>query len=253
MKSKRLLIIYQSNGESDYRAFLESHLEYCPLDKGEEKIKNLELDIVMLDCGFNTDTCVNLLKSIKLSNPDVPVIFVTDASSEELVSEGFKSGARDYFKKPVIHDELRKSIAAILTLRTESLEKRRSMLLFNNDNTFEKLLHSDHIPLNILRSILYEEEKLYRPLSLDEIAREACQSKFHFVRQFKKFIGISPMRFVIKLRIDRAKFLLRKRDLPISCVAMQSGFNEVSEFNKQFKKITGLVPSTFRKSIETQK
>jgi len=253
MKSRKVLVIYQANGEGAYRNFLECHLESCPENEGLERIKSLEVDLIIIDCGFKADSCVNLLKSIKLSQPDVPVIFITDASSEELVVEVFKSGARDYFKKPVNLDELRKSIAAILTLRQESLEKRRSLLWLKNDNTFEKLLHSDHIPLNILRSVRYMEENLSQPLSLDKIAGEACLSKFHFARQFKKFIGISPMHYVIELRIDRAKFLLKRRGLPISVVAIQSGFNDLSEFNKQFRKLTGLTPSTFRKSIKPQK
>jgi len=246
MKSRRVLVIYQANGEVDYRNLLECHLEFCLETEGLERIKSLEVDLIILDCGCNTDTCVNLLKSIKLSHPDVPVIFITDASSEELVVEVFKSGARDYFKKPVNLDELRKSIAAILTLRQESLEKRRSLLWLKKDNSFEKLLHSDHIPLNILRSVLYMEENLSQILSLDKIAGAACLSKFHFARQFKKFIGSSPLHYLIELRIERAKFFLKRRELPISVVALRVGFNGLSEFNRNFKKITGVTPSSFR-------
>lgn len=106
--------------------------------------------------------------------------------------------------------------------------------------------HSGDIPHNIMRSIDYMETNFPQLLTLDDISREACLSKFHFIRKFKRIIGISPTQYLIKLRLERAKFLLKRKELPISVVASQSGFHEQSEFNRQFRKLVGMSPSEFR-------
>jgi AraC-like DNA-binding protein len=65
---------------------------------------------------------------------------------------------------------------------------------------------------------------------------------------FKKHVGVSPIQFTVNRRIDRAKLLLARPDFTISSVAIRTGFSDLSEFNKQFKRITGITPSAYRKS-----
>jgi DNA-binding NtrC family response regulator len=58
-------------------------------------------EIVVIDCGQNPLKGLNLLKEIKTKRPDIPVIFVTEESSEEIVIKAYKAGAREFFKKPL--------------------------------------------------------------------------------------------------------------------------------------------------------
>lgn len=99
------MVVFQVDGTYCYRNLLDSQLEYCPMDGGLENIRTRETDLIILDCGVETASCVSLLKNIKMAQPETPVIFVADTSSEELVIEVFKSGARDYFKKPLCKEE----------------------------------------------------------------------------------------------------------------------------------------------------
>ncbi len=193
-----------------------------------------------------------MLKNIKLKHPSIPAIMVIGSGSEDFIINAFKNGARDIFKTPVNGKELRKTVDTILWLRQESFEKRNSLSLININDAKEKLRLADDIPENIVRSIVYIENNLLSPLNLDKISSEACMSKFHFCRIFKKYVGITPMQYAINMRLKKAMLLLQRKDLSISTVSLKAGFRDLSEFNKQFKKLYGSSPSAFRETIGTK-
>ena len=104
-------------------------------------------------------------------------------------------------------------------------------------------------PHNIKQAISHIEENLFCPLGLEGLAQTANLSKFHFCRTFKRYIGMNPMKFVASLRIERAKEMLEVNDLTVSAVAEGVGFRDLTNFIRQFKKITGMTPTTYRETI----
>jgi AraC-like DNA-binding protein len=81
---------------------------------------------------------------------------------------------------------------------------------------------------------------------LDNIADEACFSKFHFIRLFKKIYGKTPHQYLTQVRLNRAEVLLKTRVM-ISEVCFQLGFDSVSSFTGLFKRSHGLTPSAYQK------
>lgn len=80
---------------------------------------------------------------------------------------------------------------------------------------------------------------------------EFCNmSKAHFARVFKRTTGLSPVQFMLGIRIDRAKELLDFTDKSIAEIAEASGFSNQNYFTRTFKKITGMTPSHYRKTRE---
>ncbi|HXE97252.1 MAG TPA: helix-turn-helix transcriptional regulator, partial [Dongiaceae bacterium] len=59
----------------------------------------------------------------------------------------------------------------------------------------------------------------------------------------------SPISFLTHMRVERAKALLRK-NIPVSTVALKAGFNDLSNFNRQFKRQIGLTPSAYRDTLK---
>lgn len=85
-----------------------------------------------------------------------------------------------------------------------------------------------------------------RPITLDEIARKAYMTPSAFCRYFKKRTGKSFSVFLYEFRIGHANRLLAETDIKISTIAHECGFNNLSNFNQQFKKVTGYTPQAYR-------
>lgn len=106
-----------------------------------------------------------------------------------------------------------------------------------------------HVPEGIRKSRDYIQAHLDQPLNLDKVAMVANMSAAHFCRMFKKATGMNFSEYVNRLRIEKAKQLIRTTGLTISQVAYEVGFNSVTHFNRIFRKITGSNPTEFRHSI----
>lgn len=84
--------------------------------------------------------------------------------------------------------------------------------------------------------------------SVSECAEFCNMSKAHFTRVFKKTVGDTPIQFILKIRIERAKELLDFTDKSIADIAESSGFQDQNYFARIFKKLVGLSPTQYRKS-----
>jgi AraC family transcriptional regulator len=89
-------------------------------------------------------------------------------------------------------------------------------------------------------------EHLENDLTLSEIANHVGLSPYHFARTFKKTTGLTPQQYLTRQRIERAKLLLAKSDLPIVEVGFRSGFKNQSHFTTLFRKFTKITPKLWR-------
>lgn len=99
------------------------------------------------------------------------------------------------------------------------------------------------------RATEFIEENIERDLGITEIADAVDLSPFHFARSFKQATGVSPHQYLIKSRIERAKALLAKSELPIVEVGFQVGFKNQSHFTTIFRKLTSMTPRAYRDLI----
>ncbi len=95
----------------------------------------------------------------------------------------------------------------------------------------------------------YLEEHYAEKISLDQIAENMYLSPFYISKIFKSEIGESPIHYLIRVRMEKAKELLEKgSDLSITEIAEQVGYDDVYHFSKLFKKAYGMSPSKVRKA-----
>jgi len=84
-------------------------------------------------------------------------------------------------------------------------------------------------------------------LSIDEVAGQLFVSKDYLRHLFKNYMGQSPMKTILSVRIDHAKKMLMNPELTIGEIAEQCGFEDPYYFSRLFKSYTGQSPSAFRK------
>lgn len=108
--------------------------------------------------------------------------------------------------------------------------------------------HQLAISPNRLRSVIaYVEAHLGEKITLEDLARVACISRFHFCRAFHRAVGVSPYRYVTEERIRRAKRMLQFSDAALETIAREVGFNSRRQFAAQFHRLAGISPGHFRR------
>lgn len=95
------------------------------------------------------------------------------------------------------------------------------------------------------------EDNYDQDVSLDQLSQVACMSKYHFLRSFKDYTGMTPHQYWLNGRINRARQALRQ-DTPVAQIATQLGFNDLSHFNRRFKPVFGLTPRQYQRLILTR-
>jgi len=90
------------------------------------------------------------------------------------------------------------------------------------------------------------EDDASERLSLAELAADAATSPYHFLRVFRALVGMTPHQYVLHTRLHRAAVRLRRTDEPISAIAFDVGFNDLSTFNHRFRRLIGVSPGAYR-------
>jgi AraC family transcriptional regulator len=90
------------------------------------------------------------------------------------------------------------------------------------------------------------EVEAHEPLALADLAREAGMSPYHFLRTFRQVAGMTPHQLVLHTRLHRAAVRLRTSAEPISAIAFDAGFSDLSTFNRRFRRVMGCSPGVYR-------
>ncbi|MBO9707488.1 MAG: helix-turn-helix transcriptional regulator [Caulobacter sp.] len=97
----------------------------------------------------------------------------------------------------------------------------------------------------VRRALDYIEDHPGRALRLHELATVSGLSRFHFSRVFKEHLGQSPITYVERSRIARAKHMIREAQLPFAQIALAVGFADQSHFTRRFRWHEGRTPADF--------
>ena len=100
---------------------------------------------------------------------------------------------------------------------------------------------------DIVAAIVFIRENVFSGITVADVVREVAVSQSTLQRRFKKFFGRTPEQEMLRLRIARAKELLRNTSHPVSLIARLSGFSGQAYFVKAFEHACGTTPTRFRK------
>ncbi len=98
------------------------------------------------------------------------------------------------------------------------------------------------------RTLRHIEDNAGERLDLDALSAIAGMSKFHFLRTFKKTIGVTPHQFVLGIRLRRAAIRLAGSTDSVAAICYEAGFGDLSTFNVRFRDLFGMSPMAFRRA-----
>lgn len=107
--------------------------------------------------------------------------------------------------------------------------------------------------VELLKTVIsYIRQNYQQPLSLGELAALAAMNEQYFCRFFKKALGKTPVSYINSFRIQHAATLLCTTELPVTEICLESGFNNLGHFMKEFKKATRFTPLQFRRQNKAE-
>jgi two-component system response regulator YesN len=215
-----------------------------------ERVKRRsDIDLAVIEYRLPDMSGIDALKEIKDVAPSVLVIIVTAYGDEDVAVEAFRSGARDYLKKPFSISELATKIDFYLALRLVD-QQRRKNILPGSDKPAQPGTPPAAVTLSqyhkIQQAVRFINDNYRTDIRLAAVAREAGMSPAHFSRIFKKVMGLSYQEYLNSRRITKAKNLLRTSAQSVTEIAFSLGFADPTGFGRIFKKLTGQTPSAYR-------
>ena len=100
--------------------------------------------------------------------------------------------------------------------------------------------------------ISFLERNYSAELTLDQLTEQAHMSKSTLNRTFRKTLGMSPVKYLISVRIAKAADLLQDPNCRVTDVAFEVGFTDSNYFSRQFKEVTGVSPLAYKRSRLTR-
>jgi AraC-like DNA-binding protein len=99
---------------------------------------------------------------------------------------------------------------------------------------------------HLLRAKDLADARYFEPLTVDDLARAAGLSRFHFSREFRRAFGESPHAYLLTRRLERAAALLRTTDHSVAEVCFAVGMRSVGSFTTSFRRMFGVSPTAYR-------
>jgi AraC family transcriptional regulator len=101
-----------------------------------------------------------------------------------------------------------------------------------------------------VEAAVWIDEQSHEPIDLEKAARQAGVSSFHFLRLFARVLGVTPHQYLVRARLRRAARLLAETTRSITEIALDVGFNDLSNFVRTFHRAAGVSPRRFRQAAK---
>ena len=224
--------------EKTIKKFFLNELEIFMASNGKQAAlisTETEINIALLDIEMPGMNGIELAKLLREKNPYCIIIFITAYDRFDYAIEAMHIKAFDYLLKPWKEEKLTGLISeAIVNIKELSLE--------NNVN--ENLQESQKSAIK-----KYIKENYKRNISAGDVAGILGYSDVYFSKIFKQLFDDTFINYLTKVRIDKAKVLLKDVSFNIKEVGASVGYTDSNYFTKVFKRSVGMSPSEYRGSV----
>lgn len=145
-----------------------------------------------------------------------------------------------YFSGKVLSAKQHEGVVKLLAIFAQHISMVSNQILVQRESAE---------PPAVTRAKQFIQENQAEDLSLGAVAKAANMSSFYFCKMFKKATGLNFTNYVSRVRVEKAKNLLLNRNLRVSEIAYEIGFQSLTHFNRVFKRIIGQSPTEYREQL----
>ena len=215
------------------------------MKQAQQICKEADIDIIICDIEMPRGSGLDFVQWLLDTGRNPIVIFLTSHAVFSYAQQAVSLGVQDYLLKPVEQEDmnqaLEKAIRKAKNRKKHFLEEEKIRQLDEGVQSANK---------NVNRVKIYIEAHFKEELTRESLASEVFMNPDYLSKVFKKKTGSSLMDYVTKVRIEKAKKLLERTALPVSEIAMETGYSNTAYFTKMFKKyMDGVTPREYRKGF----
>ncbi|WP_409014264.1 substrate-binding domain-containing protein [Dyadobacter sp. NIV53] len=232
---QKLLKSYHIYKAADGEDGLRSAFEHIP-------------DLIICDVMLPKKDGLSLASILKTDfrTSHIPVILLTAKASPEQQIEGIRTGVDAYITKPFNLEYVGEMIKTLLKNRALLREHFTSELpvetsVGTNPNKIDKKFLTSF-------TAYIEEHYSNSELNVEDIGKDLGMSRVQLYRKVKALLGLSVNEYIQQIRLNKAKFLLRRDDLTVSDIAYKVGFSSPTYFSTAFKGKYNQTPLEYKKS-----
>ncbi|MBE6645269.1 MAG: helix-turn-helix domain-containing protein [Ruminococcaceae bacterium] len=161
----------------------------------------------------------------------------------------FKEVAKEGLSQRTYSNEATNSALKLFLIRllrkhdVEAVESKSHSVYFDTPHRRSSPEDRD---VEFVQVIDYIEKHLSESITLDDLASLAHFEKSYLTVRFKEIWGISPMKYVNWMRVERAKVLLATTDMSITDISREVGFGSIHYFSRYFKEKENMTPNEYR-------
>ena len=205
----------------------------------KEEIERFKPDVVFADIRMPGLSGLELLQEIPKVSPDSKVVIISGYAEFSYAQEAVQHHAFDYLLKPIKEEDLSRVMTSLLSEMDEG-EASGEMDDGERPPAYDRMID------NVISEI---REHYMEDISLTSLSAKYNISMGHLSKMIKESLSVNFSDYIASLRIQRAKELLRDDRLSIQEIAEIVGYNDYFYFTKVFKRVEGISPSKYRKSM----
>jgi YesN/AraC family two-component response regulator len=205
-----------------------------------ELIEREPPDVILTDIRMPVMDGLAFLKAIASRFPYIKKIVISGHDDFAYAQQAIKYDVTDYLLKPLKMDELKAALTRIeIMLGAEkNILQQNKLAISCNAYTAEEI---------VKKVELYIRENYSSDINFDKIAQEYNFSSSYLSKIFTKYFGANPSKYLILLRINKAKhLLLSEKELSVKEVGERVGYPDQFYFSRIFKNVTGVSPAIFK-------
>lgn len=201
-------------------------------------------DTLVFDLGLVNNSVMDLC-GIKYFSPlinheiEIPFVICKEDIGYQELKDKVEQVFYSYEKQKELGElEVKAAVLLFLSVLLRNFSKREKSTKRLNQ-TIEKMK----------AVVIYIQEHYTQNISIAELSKSSNMSEYHLMRCFKQCAGMTCIEYINHCRITLASKLLCSTDLPITTIALEVGFNNISYFNKLFKRTFGITPKQYRSKV----